>query len=101
MATFANFFSNGSSNSSSPKAKKASEKFSSSNLLLRLSSQVVPRRPSTHDLSEEKLVFYVEQVRGHYYRHKMDFNSPRTLEAAAQLGITYEDCIKKYLFFLN
>ena len=28
-------------------------------------------------------------------KHALDFDSPRTKDAAAQLGVTFEDCLKK------
>ena len=44
---------------------------------------------------KERIVNYVEHNGSRLIRHKLDFNSPRTSEAGAQLGITFEDCVKK------
>ena len=45
---------------------------------------------------QDRFIYYIEYESGKRIRHKLDFNSPRTKEAAAQLGITFEDCVKKY-----
>ncbi len=44
----------------------------------------------------DRVVAYLECDTGRTIRHRLDFDSPRTVEAAAQLGITFEDCAKKY-----
>ena len=46
---------------------------------------------SNKDLS----LYYVESTTGKPVKHKMDFNTPRTKEAAARAGITFEDCVQK------
>ena len=48
----------------------------------------------------ERKVVYSEKQGQEVVRHILDFDSPRTKEAAAQLGITFEDCVKKYQFSL-
>lgn len=47
--------------------------------------------PSLPSSVKPKLAHY---MRGSV-RYSLDFNSPRTLDAAAQLGICFEDCVKK------
>lgn len=47
------------------------------------------KKPETNAIS------YIEICGGRRIRHKLDFNSPRTAEAAALLGITFEDCLYK------
>ena len=47
-------------------------------------------------IKEERVIYYTEYDLGKLVKHRLDFNSPRTKDAAARLGLTYEDCIKKY-----
>lgn len=44
---------------------------------------------------KERLVSYVEPAGKRPIRHLLNFDSPRTKQAAGQLGICFEDCIKK------
>jgi hypothetical protein len=53
--------------------------------------------PEAVPVAKDRVVMYVEHNGSRYIRHMLNFDSPRTAEAAAQLGITYEDCLKKYL----
>ncbi len=46
--------------------------------------------------SPQRVAIYVEHNGTRFVRHRLDFNSPRTSEAAAQLGITFGDCVKRY-----
>ena len=43
----------------------------------------------------ECTVFYKEKNQKATICHKIRFNSPHTKEAAAQLGITFQDCLPK------
>ena len=45
---------------------------------------------------KERIVVLVEHNGNRYNKERINFDSPRTSEAAAQLGITYEDCLKRY-----
>ncbi len=47
--------------------------------------------------SRDRTVSYIETLGERRVKHVMNFDSPRTLKAAAQLGVTIEDCIKKYV----
>ncbi len=57
----------------------------------RLSNATMSMESATanRDLS----IYYIETDTGKPVRHRLDFNTPRTREAAGQIGITYEDCV--------
>ena len=38
---------------------------------------------------------YTEFKAGHPANHKLDFDSPRTMRAAKEVGITFADCVLK------
>ena len=62
----------------------------------RISSIGMPKPPVIDDHeTPSKTIYYFEYNAGRRIRHKMDFNSPRTCEAAAQLGLTFSDCLLK------
>ena len=44
----------------------------------------------------QRIATYVLKLNGQTIYHKLDFNSPRTREAAGQIGISYDDCVLKY-----
>ena len=44
----------------------------------------------------KRILLYVEYNKGKPIKHKVNFDSPRTAEAASQLGISFEDCRKRY-----
>ena len=46
-------------------------------------------------LENTKEIYYKELLNGNYVKRYLNFDSPRTKEAALQIGITYEDCIMK------
>lgn len=48
----------------------------------------------------DQIAIYMDTSAGRCIRYRVNFNSPRTIEAAKELGITFEDCIKKYYFFI-
>ena len=41
------------------------------------------------------IIYYREEYNGKLVKRKLDFDSPHTKEAAAQSGVTFEDCILK------
>ena len=51
--------------------------------------------PKDQIIYADKTVVFLEQVNGKVVRRKIDFNTPRTREAAASVGITYEECVKR------
>ena len=55
-----------------------------------------PSAKSPNNAENERIVRYIEYVNGKIVRHALDFNSPRTKEAAAQIGATFSDCVIKY-----
>jgi len=67
-----------------------------------LNSKKSKQKDSNSDDSKNednrRVIPFVEYIRGKSINHKIDFDSPRTAEAAAQLGITYGECLPKYFF---
>ena len=61
-----------------------------------LSTISVNKSDSTATLVD-KCLYYNEWNAGKETSHKLDFDSPRTMEAAAQLGINFDDCLPKYI----
>jgi len=60
------------------------------------SSNKLPLVPNQqYNLEKDKILVYLENCNGHMMRRKMNFDSPRTKEAARQLGIRLEDCCMK------
>ncbi len=57
-------------------------------------TQRLPPLASQQGLKERSLV-YIEHNGIRDSKHILDFNSPRTKEAAVQLGLTFEDCLKR------
>jgi hypothetical protein len=51
--------------------------------------------PDTPEEPVDRTLYYIEFEAGRKIRRKVDFNSPRTTKAAAQIGLTFDDCIKK------
>ena len=51
--------------------------------------------PKDQIVYSDKTISFLDQVNGKYIRRKINFNTPRTKEAAAKIGITYQDCVKK------
>ena len=43
----------------------------------------------------ERCLFYYEYDSGRKIRHKLNFDSPHTSEAALQLGVSFNDCIPR------
>ncbi len=48
---------------------------------------------------KERIAVLLESNGNRFIRQRLNFDSPRTSEAAAQLGITFEDCLKRYSIF--
>jgi len=46
--------------------------------------------------SHDRIAVLIESNGSRFIRYRLNFDSPRTAEAAAQLGITFEDCMKRY-----
>jgi hypothetical protein len=67
----------------------------------RVSLESVGRTGSQTALDREKVMTYMETSQGAVVKHKLDFNSPRTLQAAEELGFTLEDCQRKYVFVVR
>lgn len=44
----------------------------------------------------DNIIYFTEDTENRGAKNKIDFNSPRTQEAAAKLGLTFSDCVKKY-----
>jgi len=53
----------------------------------------VAATPDSEDqnYTNKKILYFLDKG----LKHQLDFNSPRTISAAVELGITFEDCIKK------
>ncbi len=51
--------------------------------------------PTQRGRKRDRCVLFVEHDGARYVKHMLDFGSPRTAEAAGQLGISYEDCIRR------
>lgn len=45
--------------------------------------------------SSSKVLYFCEFEEGKQARHLVDFNSPKTVAAALQLGVTFESCLRK------
>ena len=57
-------------------------------------NDVFSKRPSMSAYqSNDKILVYTDSTTGKNIYHKLDFSSPRTSEAAEQIGITFKDCI--------
>ena len=57
-------------------------------------TQRLPPLVSAQNPKDRTLV-YLEHNGIRDTKHVLDFNSPRTKEAALQLGLTFEDCVKR------
>ena len=67
------------------------------NIMKRISSVgVTMAQISEQEELYDKTISYYEFNAGRKIKRKLDFNSPRTSEAAAQLGLTFKDCLTKY-----
>lgn len=53
---------------------------------------------SETSITNDKVFFYFDSNTYGKVRRKIDFDSPHTSKAAAQLGITFNDCITQYLY---
>jgi len=53
---------------------------------------------SLYDLpvANEKTIRYYEFDAGRKILHKLNFDSPRTLQAASEVGVSFNDCLTKY-----
>ena len=49
----------------------------------------------TNMLLKKGMVTYVERQGSQELKHVVDFGSPRTSQAAAMLGIKFDDCVQK------
>ena len=45
------------------------------------------------NIDKNHSTFYIEIIDGREIHHKVDFDSPRTKEAAAQVGLTFKECV--------
>ncbi len=52
-------------------------------------------RQEPHMVVKDRVLIYMEEQGHRCLKRKLDFDSPRTLEAAGKLGITFEDCLKR------
>lgn len=64
-----------------------------------ISSSCRPSMSETVNIEQPRILAFIDYDSGKRIRYKLDFNSPRAKKAAAQLGITYEDCITRFGFY--
>jgi hypothetical protein len=53
------------------------------------------KSPIVKEEKKERVAVLVESNGSRFIRYRLNFDSPRTSEAAAQLGITFADCLKR------